>query len=242
MTQVFDDELLNQLAVCILNAVESQVVDGEVVLSLVSSFDGKSFMDGEGEADGGELQPEVTGAEDQNQAALAIQNKHRQKQAKAKVEEIKENHKAANSIQNKHRQKQAKVRVDMIKEKRANDQNVNDMADDESEKSQAAMAIQNKHRQRQAKERVESIKRDNKGATVIQNKHRCVNLWAIRFRYASFPPWVIFYTLVVCGPQCYLLPRAFIFDQPYSTILYLFVYYIAPLPTLRSLHPRSFFV
>lgn len=199
ITQAFDDNLLNQLSVCILNAVESQVVEGDVVLSLVASFNGRSFM--EGDVDGDELQPEVTGENGGNEdiAATTIQNKHRQKQAKAKVQELKDNTKAATSIQNKHRQNQAKARVDDIKktrqvqneaatsiqskhrqkqanvrvnmmmEKRANDENVIERNENDA---QAAVCIQNKHRQIQAQVKVEKVRREHKAATSIQSKSR----------------------------------------------------------------------
>jgi hypothetical protein len=73
--------------------------------------------------------------------------------------------KAAMSIQNKHRQKQAKERVAKIKAQKAGAAAATTTApeavegnDEGDDQQKAAMSIQNKHRQKQAKERVAEIK------------------------------------------------------------------------------------
>ena len=80
-----------------------------------------------------------------------LHNTLRQKQAKADVQERREQHQGARVLQGKMRQKQAKAAV---QEKR--------------EQKQGATVLQNKMRQKQAKKAVQELRKQHQGAVVLQ--------------------------------------------------------------------------
>jgi len=129
-------------------------------------------------------QSDVVNAE-QGKAATLIQNKQRQKDAKARVEAKREEKKveaeqaqAATIIANKQRQKDAKKRVEEVRQAKAAGADPSSTTDVPSEppteaqaepgeasteeQAQAATLIANKQRQKEAKKRVDEIRSQKK--------------------------------------------------------------------------------
>ena len=116
--------------------------------------------------------------EDQGRAAILIQGKQRQKLARKKVAEKKQEHQGATLLQSKQRQRKAKEEARRRRERKKKVQAELDDAYGPREaldEGSAAIIIQGKQRQKLAKKKMAEKKKaspEHQGATLLQNKQR----------------------------------------------------------------------